>query len=121
MSLVLVVDDEPMIRDALCRALRGDGHEAVPAADAVEAAVRSGDRLPDVVLVDVSPDAPGGGELLDAVCREPRWWAVPVVLLTSEAEARGLHCPVSRRPGSVRAVSSLRQMMGCVRSATARH
>jgi CheY-like chemotaxis protein len=119
MCMVLVVDDEPMTRNSLCRALRQEGYEAVPASDPGEAAVRLDERLPGVVVVDVNPDGPGGGALLDAVCREPRWRAVPVVLLTSEADARGPLCPGPRRAGAVRAASSLREVMCCVRSAAA--
>jgi two-component system chemotaxis response regulator CheY len=119
MSVVLVVDDDPIVRNSLCRALRQEGHEAVPASDPAEAATRLDERLPDVVVVDVNPDGPAGGRLPDAVCREPRWRAVPVVLLTSEADARGPHCAGPRRAGSVRAASSLREVMGCVRSAAA--
>jgi two-component system chemotaxis response regulator CheY len=119
MCMVLVVDDEPTIREALCRALRHEGHEAVAAADTREARARSDGRVPDVVLVDVNPGGAAGGGLLDAVCREPRWSAVPVVLLTSEADARRLPNTTARRPGSVRAASSLRQVMCCVRSAVA--
>jgi two-component system chemotaxis response regulator CheY len=120
MCMVLVVDDEPTTREALCRALRRDGHEAVAAADAREAAARAAGRVPDVVLVDVNPGGAAGGGLVDAVCREPRWSAVPVVLLTSEPDARRLPATTARRPGPVRAAASLRQVMGCVRSAAAR-
>lgn len=51
---VLVVDDEPMMRDVLVALLEASGHVAVgPAADASAAiAIAAADR-PDVVLMDV--------------------------------------------------------------------
>ncbi len=63
--LVLVADDEPMIRESLSRVLEARGHEvdAVGVAGDARDAIRR--RLPDVAIVDWK--MPGGGE---AVVRE---------------------------------------------------
>ena len=50
---VLVVDDEPMVREVLSRYLRRDGFEVATAADGEEALVRFGETEPDLVLLDL--------------------------------------------------------------------
>ena len=113
---VLVVDDEPLIREALCRVLREEGYDAVPAASPSDTAAGMNGQNPDVLLVDVNPDGPSGIQLLEDVCREPRWWAVPVVLLTGNADARDVLSAPPRRIGAIRTASSLTQAMACVKA-----
>jgi DNA-binding NtrC family response regulator len=60
MSSVLLVDDEPKIRQALESALRDDGHDVVPTAGAREAQRLLGRRVFDVLVVDnMMPDMTG--------------------------------------------------------------
>ena len=80
MSRVLVIDDEPAIRDAVAYALRSDGFDVEEAADGetgLEKAL-SGDN--DVVVLDLMlPGMPG-----TEVCRRLRAEsAVPVIMLTA--------------------------------------
>jgi two-component system, OmpR family, response regulator RegX3 len=79
-SRVLVIDDEPAIRDAVAYALRSDGFDVEEAADGetgLEKAL-SGDN--DVVVLDLMlPGMPG-----TEVCRRLRAEsAVPVIMLTA--------------------------------------
>jgi two-component system response regulator RegX3 len=80
MSRVLVIDDEPAIRDAVAYALRSDGFEVDEAGDGeagLEQAL-TGDH--DVVVLDLMlPGMPG-----TEVCRRLRAdSAVPVIMLTA--------------------------------------
>ena len=52
-QMVLVVDDEPMVREVLSRYLRRDGFEVATAADGEEALVRFDETEPDLVLLDL--------------------------------------------------------------------
>jgi two-component system OmpR family response regulator len=59
---VLVVDDEPNIRDLLSASLRFQGHQVLTAANGNEAINKIVDSQPDVVLLDVMlPDISGFG------------------------------------------------------------
>ena len=116
MSTVLVVDDEPLIRQALCRVLRQEGYTTVAAASPADAATDLNGRHPDVLLVDVNPDGPSGAQLLEDVCREPRWWTVPVVLLTGNASARTVLSAPARRIGAIHTASSLKQAVAFVKA-----
>jgi two-component system response regulator MprA len=50
---ILVVDDEPPVREALSRALRLEGYEVDLAGDGAEALERIGAAAPDAVVLDV--------------------------------------------------------------------
>ncbi|MGC5615524.1 response regulator transcription factor [Georgenia sp. Z1491] len=57
---LLVVDDEPNIRELLTASLRFAGFEVTPAADGNEALRRAGENRPDLVVLDVMlPDMDG--------------------------------------------------------------
>ena len=59
---VLVVDDEPNIRDLLSASLRFQGHQVLTAANGNEAINKIVDNQPDIVLLDVMlPDISGFG------------------------------------------------------------
>jgi len=59
---VLVVDDEPNIRDLLSASLRFQGHQVLTAANGNEAISKIVENQPDIVLLDVMlPDISGFG------------------------------------------------------------
>jgi two-component system response regulator MprA len=82
---IMVVDDEPAVRDALRRALRLEGYDVALAADGVEALSQLADGArPDALLLDVLMPGMDGLE----VCRRLRRSGsrLPVLMLTARAE-----------------------------------
>jgi two-component system, OmpR family, response regulator MprA len=79
---VLVVDDEPAVREALSRALRLDGYDVDLASDGAEGLARLS-RDPDAVVLDVLMPQMDGLE----VCRRMRSLGdrTPVLMLTARA------------------------------------
>ena len=78
---ILVVDDEPSVRDALDRALRMDGYKVQLAADGRAALDALADQPPDAIVLDVLMPEPNGLE----VCRRLRAAGdhTPVLMLTA--------------------------------------
>jgi len=84
MTTVLIVDDEPIVRDVVVRYLQRDGFDTLEAADgdAARSIIQSG--APDLVVLDVM--LPGTDGL--ALCRWIRTdSALPVIMLTARGEA----------------------------------
>jgi two-component system, OmpR family, response regulator ResD len=80
---VLIVDDEPNIREVVGLYLRRDGHEVVSAADGEEALSIFGSAVPDLVVLDLMLPKVGGLE----VCRRMRAERkVPLIMLTARGE-----------------------------------
>src|SRR5918998_1487001 len=80
---ILVVDDEPSLRDALCYTLRKEGYRVVLAANGVEAIQAARRQPPQAVVLDVM--LPGIDGL--QVCRTLRSEStVPILLLSAKGE-----------------------------------
>jgi DNA-binding response OmpR family regulator len=83
MATVLVVDDEPIVREVVARYLAREGHEALEAADgdAARAAIERSE--PDLVVLDLMLPGTDGLEL----CRWIRASStLPVIMLTARGE-----------------------------------
>lgn len=80
---ILVVDDEPAVRDLLAYNLRKAHYEVMQAADGREALQMAAETAPDLILLDLMiPEVDG----LD-VCRELRKAsAVPIIMITARGE-----------------------------------
>jgi two-component system, OmpR family, response regulator MprA len=78
---ILVVDDEPAVREAVERALRLDGHDVLLAADGQEALGALDTRPPDAVVLDVLMPRVDGLELCRRMRR--RGDRTPVLMLTA--------------------------------------
>src|SRR4051794_17987763 len=84
MSTVLVVDDEPLVRDVVTRYLERDGHRVVTAEDGESARKMIEREAPSLVLLDVM--LPGETDGLD-LCRWIRASSeLPVILLTARVD-----------------------------------
>src|SRR3954452_13267627 len=80
MTTVLVVDDEPMVRDVVTRYLERDGHRVVAAADGDNARRMIEQEPPSLVLLDVMlPGEPDGL----ALCRWIRSTSELLVILVT--------------------------------------
>jgi DNA-binding response OmpR family regulator len=78
---ILVVDDEPTLREALVDALEADGFRVVSAADGREALARFREERPDLVLLDLMLPELSGIEVCRIIRAES---AVPIVMLTAK-------------------------------------
>src|SRR4051812_17149148 len=83
MSTILVVDDEPIVRDVVVRYLRRDGFATLEAGTGEEALTVLERELPSLVVLDVMLPGTDGLEL----CRHIRASSdLPIVLLTARGD-----------------------------------
>ena len=83
MQTVLVVDDEPIVREVVVRYLERDGYEALEAADVPSARELVERRAPSLVVLDLM--LPGGDGL--ELCRWIRARSdLPIIMLTARVE-----------------------------------
>ncbi|MDH4340876.1 MAG: response regulator transcription factor, partial [Thermoleophilia bacterium] len=83
MATVLVVDDEPIVREVVVRYLVREGHETLEAADGNAARDAIEREEPDLVVLDVMLPGTDGLEL----CRWIRARSeLPVIMLTARGE-----------------------------------
>jgi two-component system OmpR family response regulator len=83
MSRILIVDDDPHIRELIRMFLAKEGFETIEASDGVEALSRLDSSKADLAVIDIMMPNMDGWEL----CRELRTtFDIPILMLTAKAE-----------------------------------
>ena len=103
---VLIVDDDPDIRDAVGECLRYEGYDVHSATDGRDALDRLEYGLrPAVILLDLMMPVLNGFDVLEALKSRPEWKSIPVVIVSANRgyEAEDLSGAVSilRKPVNV--------------------
>ena len=84
-STILIVDDEPAIRDMVGITLDLAGFNAISAADALEGHVCIIDKKPDLVLLDWMLPGGSGIELARRLRRDKITTNIPIIMLSAKA------------------------------------
>ncbi|AMO22459.1 response regulator [Ramlibacter solisilvae] len=85
MPTLLIVEDNEMNRDMLSRRLQRRGYEVLMAADGAEGLAAARERLPDLVLMDMSLPVIDGWEVTRQLKSEVATRSIPVIALTAHA------------------------------------
>lgn len=78
-AVILVVDDDPAIRESMARELRVNGYTVVVAEDGLEGVHAFETHAPDLVLTDLSMPRSDGFELISAIRPTSR---TPIIVLS---------------------------------------
>ena len=83
MHQVLIIEDEPAIRDVLRALLQAQGYRCVEADTALRAEIEARSHKPDLLLIDLGlPDEDG----LKVIRRLRAWSQVPIVVLSARSQ-----------------------------------
>jgi class 3 adenylate cyclase len=80
---VLVVDDNELNRDVLCRWLRREGHTATEAADGIAALELLRSRRFDLVLLDIIMPGMNGFQVLERLKADEKLRHLPVIMISA--------------------------------------
>lgn len=80
---ILVVDDDPEVRDAICDVLEDEGFRVQRAANGQEALTRLALELPSAIVLDLTMPVMDGHAFLQARARDPRLRRIPVIVVTA--------------------------------------
>ncbi len=83
---ILVVDDEPAIREMIGFALSRAGFSYIEAADAAQAEATIDREIPDLILLDWMLPGQSGIEFVKQLRSDPLTRPVPVIMLTARGE-----------------------------------
>jgi CheY-like chemotaxis protein len=83
---VLLVDDDPDIRQAIAEVLEDEGYDCMVAEHGVDALESLGRRTPSLLLVDLLMPVMNGVELIERVRSDARWSDLPIVVMTAAGE-----------------------------------
>jgi signal transduction histidine kinase/CheY-like chemotaxis protein len=84
---VLLIDDDPFLRDALSRLLLKDGHRVITAENGTEGLRMARELHPGLIILDVLMPRMDGWEVLKALKVDPKLAQIPVIMLSILDEA----------------------------------
>lgn len=82
-NLVLIIDDEPSVTEALEALLMMDAYTIITASSGPEGLIRVEQTPPDVILLDVMMPEMDGYEVCRRIKANPAWKPIPVILVTA--------------------------------------
>ena len=85
MTLVLIVEDNPINRDVLGRRLERRGYNIRFAEDGPSGIQSASELMPDVILMDIGLGEMDGWETTRRIKADPRTVDIPVIALTASA------------------------------------
>ena len=88
MATILVIDDEPAIRDVLAELLRHEGYRVVAASNGARALELVEPERPDVALVDIMMPVLDGHEFVRRLREVPGRGHIPVIMLSAGSRPR---------------------------------
>lgn len=107
MTTVLIVDDEPGIRDSLAELFEDAGYSTMSAADGGAALeLLRGERLPDIVLLDLLMPVLNGNEVYAAMQADRRLAGIPVIITTSDPSLAPSGLLIMKKPINVKRLIS---------------
>ena len=83
MTKIVAAEDDKLISNSLCDALKTAGYEATPAYDGEEAVAKIKEILPDLVLLDIMMPKLDGISVLWELKANPATAKIPVIVLTN--------------------------------------
>ena len=87
MTRVLVLDDQEYLREIIAVILGDAGYPALPVANTIEAVQCLEELRPEMLVLDMSLPGITGLEFLDELRRDPRWAALPVLMVSGDPGA----------------------------------
>jgi signal transduction histidine kinase/CheY-like chemotaxis protein len=81
-TTVLVVDDDPTVRDLMTRLLEKMGYRAIQAADGQEGLRLAREIRPGIITLDVVMPQMSGWDMLDQLKADPELGSIPVIMVT---------------------------------------
>lgn len=85
-SLVLVADDNRLVRDLIVFRLERSGYRVIAASDGTEALRIAREQLPDLAILDVMMPNLTGVEVTERIRADETTRHIPVILLTSRVQ-----------------------------------
>jgi len=85
-ATILIVDDDPCVRDLLYLHLSNAGYQVLVAEDAIIGGHVILDQRVDLLIADINMPFMDGLDLVQAIRKEPAVSSMPVVFLTSHGE-----------------------------------
>ncbi len=86
-QLVLVVDDDPDLVEAVCMKLESENYRVAKAYDGLQAWEKIKEEKPALIILDVMMPNKNGYQVCEEIKKDPQYQDITVILLTAVGEA----------------------------------
>jgi len=83
MKRILIVEDDPMIRDMLSRRLNTEGYDVICATDGAQGVQRARVDRPDLIVMDIGLPVLNGWQATHRIRSMPTTQTIPIIALTA--------------------------------------
>lgn len=83
---LLIVEDDPFIRDIYEVKFSNEGFEVITADNGVEALKKMEESVPEIILLDIIMPYMDGSETLREIRSNEKWKKIPIIMLTNISE-----------------------------------
>lgn len=90
MGRILIVDDEPAIRDCVGMVLRRQGHETLLAENIARGLALANEHVPDLIISDICMEGGDGFEFLRRLRANGKTGAIPFIIVTGHPDQEGM-------------------------------
>jgi CheY-like chemotaxis protein len=107
--MLLIVDDDDDVRALISNLLCAGGYAVLEACDGADALDQLGGaaQLPVAILTDLSMPRVDGWQFIERVRNDPRWFAIPVVVISSSTSPPAGVCCLRKPVGRVALMHAL--------------
>lgn len=96
MNTILIIEDEPAIRENLLELLQMEGYAAVAAADGAQGLALAHEHRPALIICDLMMPEVDGHDVLEALRADEELSATPFIFLTARADKRDVREGMTR-------------------------
>jgi CheY-like chemotaxis protein len=89
MVKLLIVEDNPQVRDLLTRRLNREGFQTITASNGVQTIVLARAELPDLILLDINLPILNGWQVAQRLRLIPETRTIPIIVLTGSLPPDG--------------------------------
>jgi len=88
---VLIIDDEPVLLEAIAKKLDLEGYDIVTALDGVEGIEKIRKENPDIILLDILMPKMNGMELIEEINKDSELSKIPIIIKTRVLAPKACH------------------------------
>jgi CheY-like chemotaxis protein len=81
---ILIVEDDPNMREILCRQLEKDNLRTIEVENGYQALEAIANEVPQLIISDLMMPEMDGFELIDRLREHEQWCSIPVIVLTAK-------------------------------------
>ncbi len=87
---ILVVDDEPVIRDSIAEILRLHGYQVLTASNGIEGLEAIRQNIPEMIISDIMMPEMNGYQFFQRVRSNSEWLWIPFIFLSAKGEGEDI-------------------------------